>query len=158
MANVEFIPFEKKYIGKCVALFESNLTGYFSPEEVKDFVSFLENLTSEDHYYLGLLDERIVACGGWDKQPKGYYLRWGIIDNQRHQQGLGRQLLQFRIDKIYQLFGNVDIYIKTSDKAHGFFKKFGFEVCKVIANGIFEGIDEYQMLLSCRQQKNKGQN
>lgn len=146
MANIEFKPFNKSYQTACVELFKSNLDGYFSPDEVLDFILFLENLTADQHYYVGLDGQDIVACGGWGENEKGYNLRWGMIDNQRHQKGLGSQLLEFRINKIYELYGGVNIYIKTSGKAHGFFEKFGFQVLEIIPDGIYEGIDEVQMV------------
>lgn len=157
MTSIRFIPFKKQYLDDCVALFKSNLTGYFSPDEVSDFVKFLENHASTNNYYVGLKEQLVVACGGWDKQTKGFYLRWGIIDSKQHKLGLGSKLLQFRIEKIRELYGNVDIYIKTSGKAHGFFEKFGFQVNQVIPNGIDKGIDEYQMQLQAdKMQKIKG--
>ena len=146
MDAIDFRPFELKYLDTCVELFSSNLDGYFSPEEISDFRQFLQSLSHHDHYYLGFLDNQLVACGGWDKQDKGYFLRWGIVDSSKHKNGLGGQLLQYRIDKLIECYGDVDIFIKTSGKAHGFFLKFGFEVSEVITDGIFPGIDEYQMI------------
>jgi|GEM_PF-2590374 len=144
---IEFLPFESRYTRDCLTLFCGNLSGYFSPDEVNDYRQFLNQLESNDHYYVGFIDHQVVACGGWDKQARGYFLRWGIIDQSRHKQGLGRQLLAFRIDRIYQQNGPVDIFIKTSDKAHGFFMKFGFCVDQIFPDGIYPGIDEYQMHL-----------
>lgn len=146
MAKVDFLVYEPRYKNECIELFSSNLNGYFSPEEVKDYSQFLDANKEPESYYVGLLDEEVVAAGGWDLQSKGYFLRWGIIDNSHHKLGLGTQLLNFRIDKIESLYGNVDIWIKTSDKAHGFFEKFGFETSQIIPDGIFEGIDEYRMV------------
>ncbi|MCW8879053.1 MAG: GNAT family N-acetyltransferase [Kangiellaceae bacterium] len=146
MFKVEFIAYKPKYKSECIELFKSNLNGYFSPEEVKDYAQFLDSSEEIENYYVGFLDGEVVAAGGWDRQNKGYFLRWGIIDNSRHKLGLGTQLLEFRIGKIEILYGKVDILIKTSGKAHGFFEKFGFETCQIIPDGIFSGIDEYQMV------------
>ena len=146
MSKLKFEIYKPRYKNECVELFSSNLDGYFSPEEVKDYSEFLDNNKNTKDYYVGLLDDVVVAAGGWDQQSKGYFLRWGIIDNSRHKFGLGTQLLNFRIAKIESLYGEVDIWIKTSGKAHGFFKKFGFETSQIIPDGIFKGIDEYRMV------------
>lgn len=146
MSKVRFEKYQSRFRQNCIELFKSNLNGYFSPEEVKDYAQFLDSSEETENYYIGLLDDEVVAAGGWDKQNKGYFLRWGIIDNSRHKLGLGSQLLKFRIDKIESLYGKVDIFIKTSGKTHGFFEKFGFETYEVIPDGIFKGIDEYQMV------------
>ncbi|TQV89172.1 GNAT family N-acetyltransferase [Aliikangiella coralliicola] len=145
MSRLSFVPFKPEHLNACLSLFNTNLTGYFSPEEVSDFQLFLENLDQNTHYYVGFHHEQIIACGGWDKQDKGYFLRWGIVDNAQHTKGLGSELLNFRIKKIEALYGPVEIYIKTSGKAHGFFEKFGFETFKIVPDGIYQGIDEYRM-------------
>jgi len=145
VSQIKFIPFQPKYKNNCLELFKSNIDGYFSPIEVDDFKCFLQQLSAKDHYYVGLIDAQIIACGGWENQPKGYFLRWGLIEHSHHKRGLGRQLLIFRLNKMAELYGSVDIFIRTSKKAHGFFKKFGFEVYQVIVDGIVDGIDEYQL-------------
>ena len=147
MSLIQFRPFEIDDLPACLNLFISNLDGFFSPDEVNDFKHFLTSLTAADRYYVGMLEQQIVACGGWDRQTKGIYLRWGIVDHRYHGQGLGAQLLRFRINKVRSIYGDIDLFIKTSDKAHGFFKKFGFRVNQVIKDGISPGIDEYQMQL-----------
>lgn len=146
MGQLKFIPYQPKYLEYCIELFKSNLTGYFSTSEELDFRAFLGNLSKNSHYYIGLKDNKIIACGGWECQEKGCYLRWGIIDHSHHKLGLGTKLLEFRINKIVERYGPIDISIKTSDKAHGFYKKCGFQVAKIVPDGIAEGIDEYQMM------------
>lgn len=145
MQQIIFQAYEANHLNACLALFKSNLGNFFAAHEEVDFIEYLKNLSSEDQYYVGKIDDRIVCCGGWDSQPSGYHLRWGMLDNSFHKMGLGKQLLEFRLKQIENLYGKVDVLITTSNSAQGFFEHYGFLTIQTIPNGIAVGIDEVYM-------------
>ena len=145
---VKFKAYENSNFASCLNLFDSNSQVYFSTDERADFENFLQHLENNSHYYVGFIQDHLIACGGWDLQDSQCYLRWGIIDRHTHNTGLGTQLLKFRIAQIYRLEGRIDIAIKTSGQAHGFFAKHGFFTDSIVTDGLAPGIDQYNMILT----------
>jgi len=140
-----FVPYETKYELACIEILKSNLGKYFAKEEVADFILFLQNNTSNNQYFVGLLNDEIVSCGGWEEQANGCYLRWGMVSREKHKEGLGSSLLKFRLAQIAEQHGSVDIYINTSGQAHKFYEHFKFETISTQKDGIAKGIDQYVM-------------
>ena len=144
--SLKFIAYKTKHKVRCLALFKGNIKGYFAAEEIIDYQKFLDVLSPKDHYYIAINQAQLVACGGYDIQETGYFLRWGLVDHTRHKSGIGTQLLKFRIETVRQNHGQVAVMIKTSGKEHGFYQKFGFVIHYLQKDAITAGIDEYQMV------------
>ncbi len=145
MSTVRFVPYQSLHFNPCIELLRSNMQSYFAEEEVADFELFLNQDTNSNNYSVGLLENKVVACGGWGKAEDRYYLRWGIVDGTKHKAGLGTQLLEYRMNAILQEIGNVDIFIKTSGQAHGFFTRYGFHLQTITKDGLAKDFDEYLM-------------
>lgn len=140
-----FVPYEKKYELSCIEILKSNLGVYFAKEEVADFILFLQKDSEAVQYFVGLLDDEPVACGGWEKRDDGCHLRWGMINGNKHKKGLGSSLLKFRLDKIAEKYEAIDVFINTSGQAHSFYEKFNFNTISSRKDGIAKGIDQYIM-------------
>src|SRR5688572_24186761 len=98
----------------CLALFRSNVPLFFLPEELSDFEHFLteqdtrclqleggERPRWEPQYYVGEMEGKPVACGGFGRSRDGSHLTliWGMVDRNRHRKGLGKELLLFRLSE-----------------------------------------------------------
>ncbi|TQV73684.1 GNAT family N-acetyltransferase [Aliikangiella marina] len=145
MQKIQFTRYQPQFFDTCLQIFDSNIGDYFALHERQDFIDFLNQLTDEDQYYVGLYDNQVVCSGGWGQKSDGCYLRWGMLDKGKHKLGLGRQLLEFRLNKIKSDCGDVDVLITTSSAAQGFFRHYGFETMETTVNGIAEGLDQVEM-------------
>ncbi len=136
---------------RCLKIFQSNIGLYFAKEEVIDFENFLDEQINNNHYLVFFAEsepEKLLACGGFGELEQKIFLRWGMVEQSVHKQGLGTQLLSQRLEAIEQQLGKVDIYIDTSQYAQGFYEKYGFKVISTIQDGFAPNIDKVRMRLS----------
>ena len=132
---------------RCLALFDSNVPAYFADRERADFVAFLDDLRGP---YLVIEDAAgdVVACGGLqadDHDESIAVLCWGMVDRQRHRDGLGRQLLQARLDLIAASDLFKTVAIETTPFSRGFFERAGFVCAQVVSDGFAPGYDRVDM-------------
>lgn len=132
---------------RCLALFDSNVPDYFATKERADFLAFLDDLRGP---YLVIEDSAgdVVGCGGFqadDEDESAVVLCWGMVDRRRHRSGLGRRLLQARLDLIAasDLFKTVTI--ETTPFSSGFFERAGFVCRQVVSDGFAPGYDRVDM-------------
>ena len=137
----------------CMALFDSNVPRDFAPAERPDFAGFLDGLPDNPACYLVLcLDGAVVACGGLVLKAHAAEARlsWGRVARDRHRMGLGRQLLQTRLDIARATPGLDSVAIETTPLSAGFYARFGFGVCGITPDGFGPGLDRWDMRLTLR--------
>ena len=136
--------------GDCLAVFDSNLPKFFAPEERADFDLFLGELTEGNDYLLLLLGQEVVGCGGLTREAgeDSALLVWGMVRRDLHRRGLGRALLQARLDQARRMSGVRQVRLATSQHSAPFYAGFGFQVTRSEANGFGEGIDRIDMVLT----------
>lgn len=126
-------------------LLRLNTPEYFAPEEEPDFIEYLAHRI--DRYFVAETDGRIIGCGGVNLTDNGKTARisWDIVHPESHGTGVGRALLQFRIEQIRAIPGIERISVRTSQLAYRFYERFGFEVRETVADYWAEGFDLYHM-------------
>lgn len=131
---------------ECVALFRSNVPTYFGPNEEVDYCAFLDAPAGR---YLVILDAGVVvAAGGYAMDAEGVFaLCWGMVDRARHRRGLGRRLLEARLEAIRADPRASAVRLSTSQHTRGFFERAGFVAVQVTADGFAPGIDRVEMCL-----------
>lgn len=132
-------------------IFSSNIGLYFAPEEKADLIEFLEGLWQESHYLVFFREEapkELLACGGFGELENKVFLRWGMVNQAVHQQGIGTELLLQRLGAIKAKVGEIDVFMDTSQHVQGFYQKFGFEIEFSIKDGFAENIDKVRMIFS----------
>ena len=142
-------------LAACLAVFDSNLPRFFAVEERDEFKAFLQNRTPTDDPYLVLQQEsRIVACGGLslEREKRQASLSWGMVDQNLHGQGLGRELTQARINLAKGMVGIDRLTLATSQHTRGFYERFGFVIQRLTPNGFGLGLDRCDMLLAFDRQ------
>lgn len=132
---------------RCLALFDGNVPDYFAVKERADFIAFLDDLRGP---YLLIEDAAgdIVASGGFqadDRDESTVALCWGMVDRRRHRAGLGRQLLQARLDLIAASSLFKTVIIETTPFSRGFFERAGFVCTHVVSDGFAPGYDRVDM-------------
>ena len=142
-----FRPYTPEDRAACVALFAANTPHWFAPPEQEQYESFLND--GPGHYFLMLEGDKICGAGGIEiESGRGVgWLTWGMVDSTRHGQGLGKSLLDYRLQ---QLRANPDvrrICIDSSQHTAPFYEKYGFTTQRVIPDGYAKGLHRHEMEL-----------
>ena len=136
----------------CLAVFESNVPRFFVPPERAEFAAFLDGPLPGP--YLVVEDDAgvVVGCGGYAVNPGTGVadLCWGMVASDRHGTGLGRLLLDARLERARA--GAVDeIALHTSQHTRGFYERRGFRTERVVPDGYAPGLDRCDMRLRLRE-------
>ncbi len=112
----------------CLDLVQSNTPAYFVQEEWNDFKKYLE-LERED-YYVVELDNQVIACGGINYQNHGAtaVFSWDVVHPAFQGQSIGKQLLQYRLQKVKTNPGINQLIVRTSQLVYRFYEQFGFKL------------------------------
>jgi len=141
----------------CIEIFKGNMPKFFAPAELPDFVSCLDNLDSgkklfknalNEKYFVAVLSNKIVACGGYyivEDENRGNMV-WGMVDNTFHKMGIGRKLLEYRIQEIKKLNPENTVSLDTTQYSYQFFEKLGFTTTNITKDFYGEGLDRYDMI------------
>lgn len=128
----------------CLAVFDSNIPGYFLANERAMFAKFLDELDSP--YFVADHDGAVVACGGFaDVDGTATRLTWGMVRRDLHRNGVGKLLLFYRLRRIGDL-NKPAVSLDTSQHTRAFFEKFGFRVVSIQQDGYGPGLDKIEMV------------
>ena len=135
-------------------VFKSNMPLYFAPEELALFDAFLDRDMERGPYYIIFKDNEIVGCGGIAlNEPTKYtnephvIMTWGMVDNTRHKEGLGKALLLYRMEQAKEVYPGVKIALGTTQHTFEFFEKYGFKTVFYEKDHWGKDLDLYQMEL-----------
>jgi ribosomal-protein-alanine N-acetyltransferase len=156
--NFQIRPYTISDKDECMLAFKSNMPTYFAEHEVPDFESWLDRLdgqkagdaTYHRHYYVGVLEGKIVGCGGfgYDKNKNEATLAWGLLHADAQKKGFGKALLTYRLQCIKSFYPNCSVLLDTTQKTFEFFEGHGFVVEKVTENSYAPGLHRYDMRLT----------
>lgn len=154
--TVHIRSYQSKDREACIAVFTSNIPLYFDENELTGLELWLdardqgkkkyaENLS--EYYYVVEKENRVIGCGGFyvlsGKKEAG--MAWGMVEKAHLKHGIGKQLLEFRLNKITELYPGYKIVLDTSQHTFGFFEKYGFVVKKITKDAYADGLDRYDM-------------
>lgn len=128
-----------------LSLLRLNTPAYFSPEEEKDFVHYLDHET--ELYYVILVKDRVAGGGGINFIPAEQEARisWDVFHPDYQGQGLGTSLLRYRLGRIRERADIARIVVRTSQQAFGFYRKQGFQLNRTVKDYWAPGFDLYHM-------------
>jgi len=126
-------------------LLRLNTPAYFSPDEEKDLIEYLEK--DADNYFVVEEDGRIWVCGGFNLSEDGQTAKisWDIVHPEAQGKGVGTELTKFRIRKMKQINGVRIISVRTSQLAYKFYEKFGLQLREVVKDYWAVGFDMYRL-------------
>ena len=140
----------------CISAFKSNMPRFFAPAELEDYSQWLDSLTARqapeagiDNYFVAEDNDRVVGCGGFylDREKQEATMAWGLISNEHHKKGWGRELFMYRLNVIRSLCVRCRVILDTTQYSFSFFEKIGFGVVKITRDFYGEGLDRYDMEL-----------
>lgn len=128
---------------------------YFAEEEVQLFDAFLDRDALErGPYSVVFKNDGIVGCGGIAlNQPTEYtnvphvIMTWGMVDHKFHKEGLGKELLLYRIAQAKEIYPGIKIALGTTQHTFQFFEKYGFKTVAYEKDHWGKDLDLYQMEL-----------
>lgn len=128
-------------------IFMLNTPKYFAPEELGDFLEYLDLFG--DDYVVAVVDRRVVGGGGYwvrsfDQQGG---LSWAFLHPDFQGTGIGKELAEYRIEKIRSLGVAKTIQVETSQYSFGFYEKLGFKLLSKQPDYWAKGIDLYSAVL-----------
>ena len=131
----------------CLAIFRSNLPKYFAPEELLLFTNWLDKPGLEDYFVLEV-GQQVIGCGGYYTLPELQLanLAWGMIHQEYHGKGYGRQLTEFRLERMREKHPTFERRLSTSQHTFLFYQKMGYRTVEIIKDGFGPGLDKYVML------------
>ncbi len=130
---------------RIIELLRLNTPQYFSPNEEKDLVYYLEEHAAD--YYVVELDAVVLGCGGFNLSDDGELAKisWDIFHPHHQGKGLGSELTKFRIERIKEIKSVKVISVRTSQLAWKFYEKFGLELKEIVKDYWDIGFDLYSM-------------
>jgi ribosomal-protein-alanine N-acetyltransferase len=147
----------------CLAIFEGNMPRYFALGEWSDFARWLdaqdagqlaypENLA--EPYFVVEDNRQVIACGGFCAHRRQLVvgLAWGMVRHDLHRQGIGRTLLEHRLQLAHTHYPAYAVVLDTSQHSYPFFERLGFRVMRIIPDGYGPGLDRYDMLRPAQRQ------
>lgn len=133
----------------CLSLFDGNVPRFFSATERKAYADFLDREAVALSYQVIERSGQIVACGGYsvDRQRSTAGLCWGMVARELHGTGLGSLITTARLRAAQATPGVEQVRLDTSQHTQGFYRRFGFQVEKIVPDGYGPGLDRWDMLL-----------
>ncbi|MGC1630879.1 MAG: GNAT family N-acetyltransferase [Gelidibacter sp.] len=130
---------------KVIELFGKNTPEYFDPSEESDFEKYLDNEVED--YFVYDHNSEIIGAGGINYFPEEKLARisWDMIDPKWQGNGIGKELIQYRINHLNANPNIEFIIVRTSQLVHQFYEKMGFELEKVETDFWAKNFDLYQM-------------
>lgn len=143
--------FEPENTDAILHLFDANTPAFFAPEERADLIFYLKN--EIEHYFVLLVDDSIVACGGYNQGPETFEKRisWDLVHPDHQGKGYGGELLKFRIQHILTDHTVKIISVRTSQFVYKFYEKHHFSLQDVVKDFWAKGYDLYQMYYDFKQ-------
>jgi ribosomal-protein-alanine N-acetyltransferase len=149
MKDQVFIREYKVQDKECVLnLLRLNTPKYFSPEEEKDLIYYLN--CEIEYYFILEVKNKIVGCGGinFSEDKTIGKISWDILDPNFQRQGLGSLLLNHRITLLKNDKEIKKIIVRTSQFVYKFYEKSGFKLLEKVTDFWAKGFDLYYMELT----------
>ncbi|MEL6671390.1 MAG: GNAT family N-acetyltransferase [Bacteroidota bacterium] len=128
-----------------LAMIDQHIPAYFHPDEKQDYALYLRE--KREDYFVLEKDGQLLAGGGINYFPKEKTARlsWDLVDAKAMGQGLGLRLARYRIDHVRKQPTYEQMVVRTSQFAHKFYAKAGFELLRSEKDFWGEGFDLYEM-------------
>lgn len=119
---------------------------YFAEEEIADLDRYLDQ--EIELYFVAELHGRIVAAAGinFEKEAGIGKLSWDFVHPEEQGKGIGKKMLQHRLEILKSMNDIQIISVRTSQLAFQFYEKNGFEIVDIRNDYWAPGFDMYKMI------------
>ncbi|MGV3541248.1 MAG: GNAT family N-acetyltransferase [Rufibacter sp.] len=126
-------------------LLKRNTPDFFDPAEEKDLDHYLDNEVED--YFVVEQNSKIIGAGGINYFPeeKAARISWDIIDPESQGRGVGRALMEHRVNMLENNPMVTCVIVRTSQLVYRFYEKMGFALVNVEKDYWAANYDLYQM-------------
>jgi ribosomal protein S18 acetylase RimI-like enzyme len=130
---------------KLLEILKLNVPEYFAESEINDLDEYLDHKIEK--YFVAEIDDMIIGAGGinFENDFKTGKISWDFIHPEFQGIGVGRKLLNHRLDILKSMKNVETISVRTSQLAYKFYEKNGFVLLEKIKDYWAEGFDMYRM-------------
>jgi len=123
MQNIHIRAFKSEDHTKLHKLLELNIPQYFAETDLEEFKEYLDNAVED--YFIVEMDQEIVGSGGinYDKENNIAKISGDVIHPVFQGRGIGKMLLQYRIDHIKKYNPNLNITVRLHRLYINFMRK-----------------------------------
>lgn len=143
---MKIVPYSAEYESDCLRIFASNVGEFFAASEFEGYQSYLNQYATELPYFVVIESNEVIACGGYAMADGMATLSWGMVDRNHQGKSVGKYLLHYRLNALFNDFGEIPPTIDTSQKTRGFYEKYGFTLTGVVKNGYGDGLDKVYLV------------
>lgn len=137
--------YSAKDFEQVVILLRANTPQFFSPQEETDLIQYLKNETED--YFVIEKENQVIGSGGinYSNQNSIGIISWDIIAPKHQGLGIGRLLLNHRLNLLKDKSSIQKIIVRTSQVVFPFYEKAGFKLKEVKTDYWAKGFDLYLM-------------
>jgi len=138
-------PYQPADLSSVLRVFKLNTPEFFDVNEQRDLEEYLQE--HGETYFVMQEDAAIIGCGGYHFEKDGTTgrLSWDFFDPAYKGKGLGREMISHCLHEIKKNKQLKTISVWTSQLAHKFYSKFGFETIETKKDFWGPGLDLYLM-------------
>jgi len=146
MQNIHIRSFNNEDSEELYKLLELNIPKYFAETELEDFKDYLANKVED--YFIVNADDKIIGCGGinYDRENNAVNISWDVIHPSFQGKGIGKMLLQHRLEHIKKNSPELQIVVRTSQIVYPFYEKNDFKLMEKHKDFWAKGYDMYKMI------------
>ena len=145
MDNFKIREYKSKDKPTLIEMLKLNTPKYFAEREIDDFELYLEN--SVEKYFVVESQGEIIGAGGinFNYYNKEGRISWDFIHPDFQGRGVGKKLLNYRIELLQSMENIEKITVRTSQSAYKFYEKNGFQLQNIIKDYWAKGFDLYRL-------------
>ncbi|MEX1189604.1 MAG: GNAT family N-acetyltransferase [Bacteroidia bacterium] len=138
-------PYKTSDKGFLIEIFKKNIPEFFAPEELSEFIEFLE--VHHKDYLTIEVENRVVGGLGHEHRVSDASgrINWVFIHPQYKGLGFGKDACLHCMTLLTSNPSIEKLLVRTSQHAAGFFKSLGYEVMSIEKDYWAEGFDLYLM-------------
>ena len=144
-------PYKPDDAESLLEIFDTNVPAYFHSSERQELVEYLDE--EREDYFVIEYQNTVVGAGGINYiEAEGQArLSWDFIHASYHGQGLGRLLVEHRINWVLSKTAYRQMIVRTAQFTYLFYAKFGFSLVRTEPDYWAKGYDLYLMMLDLDQ-------
>ncbi len=131
----------------CLAIFDSDVPGFFAAAERADFAAYLDRAGARYAVFCAA-DGTVVGGGGQGGRADGTtaIVRRGLILQPYHRRGLGRRPALARLGQAVADPAITRVVLHTTGRTAGFYRALGFRATAVLPDHYGPGPDQHAMV------------
>lgn len=139
---------------RLLEILKLNIPEYFAESEIEDLSNYLDN--EIEKYFVVERDNKIVGAGGinFKNHYKTGIISWDFIHPKYQKLGIGKKLLQHRLDILKSIESIETISVRTSQLTFQFYEKNDFILTEIKKDYWAKGLDMYKMIYKLKRTGN----